>query len=106
MTEEIIKTIADAESKATEIKALATERAIEMVKNAEKRASEIEKTSAEVCKAYRETSQKNAEADAQNKYVATLEKAKTDAVEYCRKILEKTESPVSKIVGRIINGDC
>ena len=106
MTEEIMKTIAEAERKATEIKAKATERATQIVKEAEARAVEIEKSSAEVCKAYRETAQKNAEAEAQKQYVATLEKAQAEASEYCRKILNQTEAPVSKIVGRITNVDC
>lgn len=106
MTEEIIKSIAAAEEEAAKIKLAATENAAKILKSAEIRAAEIEKTSGEVCKAYRKSSQKNAEAAAEKEYLETIEKARADAQEYCRKILSNTETAVSKIVGRITSGDC
>ncbi len=106
MTEEIIKSIAAAEEEGAAMKAVATENAAKTLKAAELRAAEIEKTSSEVCKAYRETSQKNAENAAEKEYLQTLEKTRAEAREYCRKILNNTETSVSKIVGRITSGDC
>ena len=106
MTEEIIKLIAEAEEEGAAMKATATENAAKTLKSAEMRAAEIEKTSGEVCKAYRETSQKNAEASAEKEYLQTLEKARAEAKEYCRKILNDSERSFSKIVGRITSGDC
>ena len=106
MTEDIIKSIAEAEEQGAAMKAAATENAAQTIKQAEKRAAEIEKTSGDVCKAYRETMQKQAEETAARSYAQTLEKAQADAREYCRKILSETDAVVGKIVGRIISGDC
>lgn len=65
MTEEIIKSITEAEEKATDMKTAAYARAAEIAAQAEIRAAEIARSSEEVCKAYRETQLKAAEADAQ-----------------------------------------
>ena len=106
MTEDIIKSIAEAEEDGAAKKATATENAAQAIKQAEQRAAEIEKTSGEVCKAYRETMQKQAEDTANKAYTQTLETARAEAREYCRKILSETDAVVGKIVGRIISGDC
>ena len=106
MTEEVIKAIAEAEQEGVAMKAMATENAAQTIRQAEQRAEEIEKTSGEVCKAYRETMQKNAEATATKSYEKTLEQAREEAREYCRKILSGTDATVGKIVGRITSGDC
>ena len=74
MTEEIIKSITASEAQASERKARAYERAAEIASEAEVRAAEIAKSSEEVCKAYRETQLKNAEAEAERQYCATLAK--------------------------------
>ena len=106
MTEEVIKAIAEAEQEGVAMKAAATANATQTIRQAEQRAAEIEKTSGEVCKAYRETMQKNAEETATKSYLQTLEQARAEAREYCRKILNATEATVGKIVGRITSGDC
>jgi vacuolar-type H+-ATPase subunit H len=106
MTEEIIKAIAEAENQATAMKSVATENAAQTVRQAEKRAAEIEKTSSEVCKAYRETMQKNAEETATKSYNQALDQARLEAKEYCRKILSGADATVGKIVGRMTSGDC
>ena len=106
MTEEVIIAIAEAEQEGVEMKATATANATQTIRQAEQRAAEIEKTSGEVCKAYRETMQKNAEETATKSYLQTLEQARAEASEYCRKILSGTEATVGKIVGRITSGDC
>ena len=65
MTEEIIKSITEAEARAAKIKESAFAQAAEIAAKAEERAFEIEKSSEEVCRAYRETQLKAAEADAE-----------------------------------------
>ena len=106
MTEEIIKAITEAEAEGAAKKLAATEQATQIVKNAETKAAEIEKASAEFCKSYREKTLAETEADAQRIYLETLETARTEAKEYCRSVLSKTETSVSKIVGRTTRGDC
>ena len=106
MAEEIIRAIALAEKEGVAIKNVATENATQTIRQAEKRASEIEKTSTEVCKAYRETMQKKAEETAMKSYTQTLEQARLDAKEYCRKILSGADASVAKIIGRMTSGDC
>ena len=105
MTEEIIKAITEAEAEGVAKKVTATEEAAKIVKNAEMQATEIEKASAEFCKNYREKMLAETEANAQRIYLETLEKARLEAKEYCRDILSKAETSVSKIVGRITSGD-
>ena len=84
MTEEIIKSITASEAQASERKARAYERAAEIASEAEVRAAEIAKSSEEVCKAYRETQLKNAEAEAERQYCATLAKKKSGGRGLCR----------------------
>ena len=106
MTEEMIKSITDAEEQASEIKRAATDKAARILAAAEEQAVEIEKSCAERLKAYRETELKNAKADAEIRYTETLNTAKKDAREYCADILKNAEVCVSEIVGRIVRGDC
>lgn len=105
MTDEIIRSITEAESAAAEIKAAANVRAAEIAAQAEARAAEIEKSSEEVCKAYRETQAKAAEADAEKAYLSALAEKRAEAKAYADRLLENAELPVSKIVGRITGGD-
>lgn len=106
MTEEIIKSITEAEEKAADMKTAAYARAAEIAAQAEIRAAEIARSSEEVCKAYRETQLKAAEADAQKKYLAALAEKRAEAEAYAARLLENTELPVSKIVRRVCGGDC
>lgn len=106
MTEEIIRSIAEAESKAVEIRNRASEEAAATAARAEIRAAEIEKSSEEVCKAYRETQLKAAEADAEKEYRAALSEKGEEARRYAERLLEGTDIFVSRIVGRITRGDC
>ena len=106
MTEEIIKSITASEAQASERKARAYERAAEIASEAEVRAAEIAKSSEEVCKAYRETQLKNAEAEADRQYCATLAKKRAEAEAYAARLMAGLERPVSKIVRRICDGDC
>ena len=106
MTEEIIKSITASEAQASERKARAYERAAEIASEAEVRAAEIAKSSEEVCKAYRETQLKNAEAEAERQYCATHAKKRAEAEAYAARLMDGLELPVSKIVRRICDGDC
>ena len=88
------------------MKTAAYARAAEIAAQAEIRAAEIARSSEEVCKAYRETQLKAAEADAQKKYLAALAEKRAEAEAYAARLLENTELPVSKIVRRVCGGDC
>jgi len=105
MTEDIIKSITEAESAAAEIKESALRQAAEIAARAEARSAEIEKSTEEVCKAYRESQIKAAEADAEKAYLAALDEKGAEAKNYADRLLENIEIPVSKIVGRIIGGN-
>ena len=106
MTEEIIKNITDAEAQAAQIKREAQERAAAIIAAATERAARLETSSAEVCKAYRESQMKTALADAEREYAQTLGVKTREAKEYCEKALQNSEVSVAEIVGRIVGGDC
>lgn len=105
MTEEIIKSITEAEARAAKIKESAFAQVAEIAAKAEERAFEIEKSSEEVCRAYRETQLKAAEADAEKAYLSALAQKREEAKQYADRLLENTELPVSRIVGRITGGN-
>lgn len=106
MTEEIVKSIKEAEMQAAQIKAAAQLKAQEILSEAEMQAARSEKSSAEVCKAYRESQIKLAQADAEAAYAATLKEKEREAKEYCTRVAEQSDISVSKIVGRVVSGDC
>ena len=105
MTEEIIKSITEAESRAAEIRRMAQETAVKILTEAEKNAARTEKSSAEICKAYTDTQIKTAKAEAENRYISTLENESQKAKKYCAQVLENAENVVNDIVGRVISGD-
>lgn len=105
MTEEIVKSITEAEEKAAEIKRIAQETAAKILADAEKNAARTESSSAEICKAYTETQIKTAKAEAENRYISTLETELQNAKKYCAQILEKSEIAVNDVVGRITSGN-
>ncbi len=106
MTEEIIKSITDAEAQAAAIKRTASERAAQIIAQAEAQATQTERVSADVCKAYVDSQTKAAQAEAEKRYNETLATESKTARAYCAKVLEGAEDCVSKIVGRIVDGDC
>lgn len=105
MTEEIIKSITEAESLAAEIRRQATERAAEIVAEAQNRAVGLGKSATEVCKAYRETQIKTARADAEQAYLSAMQKTQTQAQAYCAQALDSSDVCISNIVGRISRGN-
>ena len=106
MTEEMIKSITEAEAQAAEIKRLAEEKAARISEEATVSASRTEKSSDDVCKAYRETQMKSARTEAETRYGAAIAAAEKQAREYCAAVLKNSDDSVSEIVGRIISGDC
>ncbi|MBE7068688.1 MAG: hypothetical protein E7381_05245 [Clostridiales bacterium] len=106
MTEEIIKSIMEAEEQGANLKHQATEKATEILAEAERQATQTLQSVAEVCRAYSETQLKNAYAEAEHRFVATLEKETQKAKEYCAESLKNANGIVSSIVGRIVRGDC
>lgn len=106
MTEEIVKSITEAEEKAAQIKRDALDRSAQIVAEATAKAACTESSATEVCKAYRETQIKNAHAEAERLYNETVENKQAEAKEYCTRVLEGADSVIGNIVGRIIGGDC
>ena len=106
MTEEIIKMITDAEKQAAEIKRSANERAAKILLEAEEQASRKEKSSADVCKAYKETQMNAAKKEAEIAYENSLLESEKNAKSYCAQALDSAEVSVAEIVGRIVRGDC
>ncbi|MBQ8685094.1 MAG: hypothetical protein IJ514_02860 [Clostridia bacterium] len=105
MTEEMIKTITQAEEQAAEKKRAAIEQAATIVANAEAQAARTERSSDEVCKAYRESQLKSAKAEADKRYQETLEEREKAARAACASILKNADGSVSKIVERIVSGN-
>lgn len=106
MTEEIIKSITDAEEKASEIKRLANEQALQILSKAEEDVARMEKNSSDDCKNYREQQIKQAIECAESDYVTTLKQNGEKSRAVCADHLSKADGVVNKIVGRIISGDC
>ena len=106
MTEEIIKSITQAEETAAEIKRVATEKAAAIIAEATERAANTESAAVEVCRAYKESQIKAAHAEAESAYTETVTKNTESAKSYCAKALAESDSVIGNIVGRIIRGDC
>lgn len=104
--QEIINSITEAEERASEIKAQALKKSAEIAYAAEERAFEIAKLSEAECKAYREKSVKQAEADAQKKYEAEMTVKRAEAAQYAAERLKDTDGAVNEIVRRVKRGGC
>ena len=104
--ENMIQAITEAEEKAAAIKADATARAEAIIAEAEKRAAKREKSARDVCKAYRATQTKLALQKADEQYAADVARVTAEAKANSEKIMQSVDSTVTKIVGRIISGDC
>ena len=103
MTNELVQSITAAEEKAAQIKEEAMRLAQEKIAKADAQAAETLKTSASLCKGYRETQLKAAEADAQAAYDAAMGKQREEAQKYAEKLLANTDL-ASEIVGRVLSG--
>lgn len=106
MTQEIIKSIQDAEAQAQAVKQAALLQAEEIVKQAERAAAKEGETMDEVCRAYKNSQLKDAEKIAEKAYEQALENQREQSATACSKILEESEPYVGVIIGRIIRGDC
>ena len=106
MTENIVKSITQAEEQASQIKHEALERASAIVAQATESASATEREAAEQCRAYKETELKRAQADGEKSYSETVQKNEDSAKAYCAKVLENASTVIGGVVGRIIRGDC
>lgn len=106
MTEEIIKSITEAEAQATAIKQNALEKASQIIAEAEDQATRSVQSSAQVCRAYSETQIKNARAEAERRYQETIDAEEKKAKAYCAEVLKTANDMVNEIVGRIVRGDC
>lgn len=105
MTNEIIKSITEAEAQAAELKQQAMEKAAQILADAEARAYKQEQLSAEENKSYRDSEIKAATAEAEAEYRQTLSAKEKEAKEYCAQVLASSETAVNSIVGRVISGN-
>ncbi len=105
MTQEIIKSIKQAEAEAAQRKQAALLQAEAHIKAAQDEAVKEQETMEQVCSAYKVSQMKDAEKAAQEKYLAAVEKQREDSATQCSKILEDSEAFVSLIVGRVIGGN-
>ncbi len=103
---ELVKLITEAEAAGSEEKRLAAAQAAKIVEDAETQAAAKEKTTQEVCKAFRETQIKAADAEVQAVYEKAVAEKEAEAKEACLKILQSVEAQISRIVGRVTSGDC
>ena len=106
MTEELLKSITNAEEQAVEIRNIAVGKATKITAEAEKQSANTLSSATQVCKAYTETQMKNAREEAQRRYDATIKAEEKKSREYCAKVLQNAEESVNEIVGRIIGGNC
>lgn len=101
MEENIIGLIAEAESKAAAKKAQAQSEAAAIVAAAERDAQEIFRRSAVECAALRDEMIKCAEEKAVSDYEKAIEESMAKAKEYADSHLERADSFVFEIVGRL-----
>lgn len=106
MTEEIIKSITQAEEKAAEIKRVATEKAATIIAEATEKAANTEGAAVDVCRAYKESQIKGAHAEAERADAETIAKNTDAAKSYCANAFAEADAVIGDIVGRIIRGDC
>jgi vacuolar-type H+-ATPase subunit H len=105
MTQEIIKSIKQAEEQAQAVKDSAVAQAESLIKQAERAAIKEGETMEQVCQAFKNSQLKDAEKLAQQRYEQSLEEQRAKSATECSKILENSESYVGLIVGRVIRGD-
>lgn len=105
MTEEMIKAIQDAETKALEIKQDAIAKAEALLSDAQQQANRLKASSEEVLKAYKETQLKSAKEKAERLFEEEIALAKKSAQSYCAEVLQNAETSVTDIVGRVISGN-
>lgn len=101
MEENIIGLIAEAEERAAAKKAQAQSEAAEIVAAAEKNAQEIAKRSVAECAELREKMIKCAEEKAASDYEKAIGESKADAKDYADSLLNRADSLVLDIVGRL-----
>lgn len=101
MEENVLGLIAEAESRASEIKAQALEQAAKIIAAAEKNAADISRSSEAECAEFREKSQTAAQNKAAADYEKTINDSRAEAASYADSILEYASIHVTDIVGRL-----
>ena len=105
MTEEMIKTITDAEEKAAQCKREAEEKAAKLLSETEAQISRTEKALEETLRAYKESQIKAAKTKAQERFEGALKQTREEAKAYSANVLKNADEQVNAIVGRQISGD-
>ncbi len=102
--EEILKSIAEAEAHAEEIKQAAETCATGLVTDALGKVAELQKQVEAECKAYREKEIAAAQRAADEQYRKTLTESREAAKKYADELIENTDSFVRTIIGRTCGG--
>lgn len=103
--DELIKSITEAEEKATAMKNEAVIKAGQIIEAARAEAAKIDEQSAEQCARFINESLNDARVKADKDYAAYIEKSKTDAKIYADSMRNRVNSEAYKIVGRITDGN-
>lgn len=101
MEENIIAYIAEAESRAAEIKSAAQEQAAKIVAAAEKNAADIARSSEAECATYREKSLEFAKKKSDGDYQKTIDESRAEATAYADSILKVASNHVTDIIERL-----
>ena len=101
MEDNILGYIAEAESRAAEMKAQAQEHAASIIAEAEKTAADIARSSERDCASFREESLKRAESKAAADYDKKISDSRAEAQSYAQSVLKFASIHVGSIVGRL-----
>lgn len=101
MEENVLGCIAEAESRAADMKAQAQEKAAKIIAEAEKNAADIARSSEAECAAFREKSQRSAQDKADADYEKKIKESRAEAESYADSLLKCASIHVSDIVGRL-----
>lgn len=101
MQENILESIAEAEGRAAEIKARATEQAAKIIAAADKCAADIVRSSETECAELRVNSLKQAESKSAADYEKALSDSRAQAQSYAEGVMKFSSIHVTAIVGRL-----
>jgi vacuolar-type H+-ATPase subunit H len=104
--DDMILAIADAETRATEIKSAAVQKAGAIIEEARTKAADFEREQIEVRAKYRDDTLQAAESKSDEEFKKSIEQYKREAKEYADGIASSTDLIVGKIVGRVSGGNC
>lgn len=103
---EIIRSITDAEERATQIKAEALKKAEKIGAAAEAEVEENVKKCETDCKLYRDAQIKKAERQGAEEYEKTISQKREEGRKYADSVIKRADGTIKEIVRRVARGDC